>query len=129
MANQRARIEPGDDGDAVPRQERAGLGIRTPVAGDGREFANHQAFDVRPRGFVIALAGSVVADLGIGEDDDLAGVRRVGEDFLIAGEGGVENHFPGPFGRGAKTPALEDRAVFQGENGRVQVELFLPRCG
>ena len=113
----------------MARQKCAGLGIRTPVAGDWRELAHHQAFDIGARGLIIIHAGSVVADLRIGEDDDLAGIRGIGEDFLVAGEGGVENNFPGPFGEGAKTPTLEDRAVLQGENGRVQVVFFLPRCG
>ena len=129
MADQGARIEAGDNGHAVPSQERAGLRIRTPVAGDGGELAHYQAFDVRPRGFVIALAGSVVADLGIGEDDDLAGIGGVGEDFLVAGERGIEDHLSGTLGGRTKTPAFEDGAVFQGENCRVQVRRFLPGSG
>ncbi len=75
MAHQGARVQAGDHGDAVALQEIAGLGIRPPVAGDGGKLAHHQAFDIRPRRFVIFAAGSVVADLGIGEDDDLPGSR------------------------------------------------------
>ena len=96
--------------------------IRAPVAGERRKLAHHQSFDVRPRRFVVGLVGAVVADLRIGENDDLAGIRRIGEDFLIAGDGGIENDFAGPFDGRTKTPALEDRAVFQGENCGVQLD-------
>ena len=58
-----------------------------------REFAHHQAFDVRTRRFVIVRVGAVVADLRIGQDDDLAGIGRIGEDFLVAGDGGIEDDF------------------------------------
>ena len=80
-------------------------------------------------GLVILDAGAVVADLRVGEDDDLAGIRRVGEDFLIAGERGIEDDFAGSFGGRTKTPALEDRSVFQGEDGSFQCRLFLPGSG
>ncbi len=129
VADQRAGIEIVDDRNAGAGQEIVGLGVGAPVAGDGRELAHHQTFDVGAGGFVIVGAGAVVADLRVGEDDDLAGIGRVGENFLIAGEGGIEDHLAGPFGGRTKTPALEDRAVFQGEDCRIQVRLFLPGSG
>ena len=95
--------------------------VGAPVARERRELAHHQAFDVRLGGFVVALIRAVVADLRIGEDDDLAGVGGVGEDFLIAGDGGIEDHFAGAFDGRTKTTALEDRAVFQGEDCWVQL--------
>jgi hypothetical protein len=67
--------------------------------------------------------------LGIGEDNDLPGIGRVGENFLISGEGGIENHLSGPLGGRTKAAALEDASVFQGEDCRVQVRLFLPGSG
>ena len=74
-------------------EECVGFGVGAPVARDGGEFAHREAFDIGVGGFVIAAAGSVIADLGVGEDDDLAGIGRIGENFLIAGERGVEDHF------------------------------------
>jgi len=38
-----------------------------------------EAFDVGAVGFVIAFCGFAVADFGVGEDHDLAGVGRIGE--------------------------------------------------
>ena len=70
-------------------------------------------------------AGSVIADLRIGQDDDLAGVGGEGEDFLIPGESGVEDNFARSLGGRTKTPAFEDAAVFQGEYCCGQFRLFL----
>jgi hypothetical protein len=33
-----------------------------------------------------------IADVRIGQRDDLPGIARVGQDFLIAGHRGVEHH-------------------------------------
>ena len=35
--------------------------------------------------FIVGVVGSVVADLGICENDDLSGIGRIGSDFLVAG--------------------------------------------
>ena len=84
-----------------------------------------EAFGAGAVGFVIAFCGSVVADSGVGEDHDLAGIGRIGENFPIAGEGGVENNLTRPLGGRTKAPALEDASVFQGEDCRVQFRLVL----
>ena len=72
------------------------------------------------RGFVIGTAGAVIADLWVCEDDDLAGIGGIGEDFLIAGDRGIEDNFARAFGGRTKTPALEDGSVFQGQDCRIQ---------
>jgi hypothetical protein len=64
--------------------------------------------------------------LGVGQNDNLAGIGRVGEDFLVSGESGIEDNFPAPLCGRTKTPALEDVPVFQGEDCSVQLRLFLP---
>jgi hypothetical protein len=64
-------------------------------------------------GLFIILVGSGIADVGIGERDDLAAVRRVGEDFLITGHRGIENHFAGRLAIGADCLAPELGAVFE----------------
>ena len=129
MAHQGAGVESADHGYAGAGEKTVGVGVGAPVAGDGRELADDEAFDVRADGFVVVGAGSVIADLGIGEDDDLAGIGGIGEDFLVAGEGGIEDHLAAPLGGRTKTPALEDGSVFQGEDCRVQFRLFLPGRG
>ena len=42
---------------------------------------------------------AVVADVRVGEGDDLAGVGRVGDDLLVAGQHGVEHDLAGRDGR------------------------------
>jgi hypothetical protein len=49
-----------------------------------------------------------------GHGDDLAEVRRVGDDLLITGHGGVENAFAGDGGGGAKRTAAKHAAIFKG---------------
>jgi hypothetical protein len=50
----------------------------------------------------------------------LTGIGRVSEDLLIAGESGIENDFAGALYGRTKTLALEDGAVFQGEDCGVR---------
>jgi hypothetical protein len=68
------------------------------------------------RGFVVFRVGAVVADLGISQDDNLAGVRWVGEDFLVAGERGIKNYFPVTFAFRTVASAAEDPSIFQRKN-------------
>ena len=117
--------ELADDGHAGAGEEGVGRGIAAPIAGDGGKLADHEAFNVRTVGLVVGGAGSVIADLRIGQDHDLAGVGGVGEDFLISREGGVEDNFARSLGGRTKTPAFEDAAVFQGEYCCGQFRLFL----
>jgi hypothetical protein len=58
--------------------------------------------------------------LGVSEDYDLSGVGGVSENLLVAGDGGIENDFAGPFRKRTKCPAFEDCTVFQGEDGWIQ---------
>src|SRR5690349_18721908 len=91
-----------------------------PVAGDGRDFTDYQAFNEGFDGFVVGRVGAIVADLRIGEDNDLAAVGWIGENFLVPGDGGIENHLTAAFDRRTKTDSLEDRTVLQGENCLLQ---------
>ena len=105
-------------------EELVRLAIGAPVAGHGRELAHDQTFDIGLDRFVILGAGAVVADLGVGEDDDLAGIGRIGEDFLVAGDGCVEDNFTGALGGRTKTPAFEDGAILQGQDCGFQYDVL-----
>ena len=68
-------------------------------------------------GFVVAGVDAVVADVAGGEDHDLAGVARVGQDFLIPGHAGVEDNLaPGGQGRAEQLPG-QDESVLQCDKG------------
>jgi hypothetical protein len=51
----------------------------------------------------------------ISKADNLAGVARIGEYFLVTGEAGIENDFAAAARDGAAGPAVKEAAVFQRE--------------
>ena len=104
-----------------------------PVARAARDVAHDQAGGPAPASASSSWRGAAgVADVRIGQRDELARVGRVGEDFLVAGHRGVEHHLAdGQAGR-ADGNALEDGAVFEGEDcglghGRRLGEVDPPR--
>ena len=94
---QRARVDAGNADDAArlqPGVEMFGGAVVGRVGDVGLEHAAAHARRGRQVGrFDVFVIGADIADVREGEGDDLAGIGRVGEDFLIAGHGGVEAHF------------------------------------
>jgi hypothetical protein len=84
-----------------------------------RELAHHQRFDVRLGRFLVVEVGADIADMGIGQADDLAGIARVGENFLITGEAGVENDFAAAARDGAGRAAVKDAPVLERQDCRT----------
>jgi len=78
-----------------------------------REFPHDKRFDVRPRGFLIFEVGANIADVRIGQTNNLPGVAGVGENFLITGEAGVENDFAAAARDRACRASVKDAPVFQ----------------
>src|SRR5207302_10593595 len=72
---------------------------------------------IRPGSLVVFRIGAVIPDFRIGQDNDLAGVRRVGENFLVAGDGSIENNFAVALCFCSVTFAAEDSAIFQRKDG------------
>ena len=101
--------------DAVAGQVFVQLAFGAEVAHPAARLANDEAGQVRLAAFHVFGVDPVIADLGIGHGDDLAAVARVGEDFLVAGHGGIEADFAVDFADGAEGLSGEDRAVFQGK--------------
>lgn len=61
--------------------------------------------------------GADVPDFGESEGDDLARIRRIGQDLLVSGHGGVEAYFSEGLAEGAEARHPEDRAVLQDQQG------------
>jgi len=59
-----------------------------------RKIPNHQACRENASRFLVLLVDSRVTDMGIGQGNDLAAIRRIGEDFLVTGHRGIKYHFP-----------------------------------
>ena len=112
-ARQPARVDVGD-GDDAPGLEvlRQGL-LGAPVAHGEREIAYHQASGPDAIGFIVFRVHPGIADVWIGQGHDLLGIRRIGENFLIAGHGGVEHHFTHGFTRGANGDTPKEASIFQ----------------
>ena len=107
-----------------------------PVGGQARKFAHDQRFDERPLGFLIVEIRADVADVGIGEADNLAGIAGIAENFLIAGETGIKNDFAAAPRAGACSAPVKESSVLERENGRpyrvfppaVPPETFMARA-
>ena len=82
-----------------------------------RKFPHNQRFNVRASGFFIVKICADVADVRIGEANNLAGIARVRENFLITGEAGIENDFAAAARDGASRAAVKYAPVFQSESG------------
>src|SRR5208282_4466713 len=116
MAHERARVHVPDDRDVPALQILLRGFAGAPVGRNGGELADDEGLDVGVRGLFIEAVGADVADVGIGEADDLAGVTRIGEDFLVAGERSIENDFAAAARAGAGKAALKYAPVFERQN-------------
>ena len=121
---QSPRIDPGDPRNSGAPQERVERLVGSPVARPARQLAHHDAPAERTPALVVVGADPVVADVGVGEGDDLAGVGRVGDDLLVARQHRVEHDLAGGDPARRLRPdrlALERRAVGEDERRRVFV--------
>ena len=66
-------------------------------------------------GFFVSSIGADISDMRISKSDNLAGVGRISEDFLITGQRGVENDFPNGRTRCPNGPTVELGSVFQNQ--------------
>jgi hypothetical protein len=89
---------------------------RAPVRCQGRKFADNQPFDVGFPRFLIVAIGADVADVGIREANNLTGVARIGENFLVAREAGIKNDFAAAARASARRAAVKDSSVLERES-------------
>ena len=117
VANESAGIDIPDDRDFVAIQIELGGFGGAPVRGDLRELAHNERFDVGTRRFFVVQIRADIADVRIGEADDLTGVAGIGENFLITGEAGIENDFTAAARNRASSASIKDAPVFECESG------------
>ena len=119
VAGERPGVDAGDGRDAVVAQQRRELaGV---LEDGGRRVGDDQGPEPRPERLVVGGEPAVVADERIGHDDDLAGVRRVGADLLVAGLARVDDEVAAGRHRGPERDAREDRPVLQRQQRRPEV--------
>ncbi len=95
VAGEAAGVDAADPGHAVTHQQVVEAPLRAPVAVVRREVAHHDTCAERTVALGVVVVDAVVADVRVGEGDDLPGVRGIGHDLLVAGECGVEHQFAG----------------------------------
>src|SRR5690606_30957251 len=128
QAGELAGVDAGDGDHAAGGQPILQRRLAAPVAGTSRHVAHDQAGRPDLGGLVVLPGAAGVADMGIGQGDQLARIGRIGHDLLVAGHGGVEHHFAHGQATGAYGFALEHGAVFEDEDCgmghvvRLQVE-------
>ena len=117
QAREPARIDVGD-GDGVLAAQVLRQRLRGAEVGrEQRQVADDQSGGVDLAGFDVFFVDAVVADVRIRERHDLLAVARVGEDFLVAGDGRVEHDFAGAGAGGSDRIANKDRAVCKRQDG------------
>ncbi len=120
-AGQLARIDPADGNDSVLLQVVRQCLLQTPAGGPRWQVTDDQTGGVvRPRLEVFRIAADI-ADMRIGQRDDLAAIRGIGKDFLITRHRRIEDDFAAGAARSTDRQTPEDRAVSQGENRRRQI--------
>src|SRR5690606_239967 len=82
VAGQPAGVHAGDAGHAVAAQVGGGVLGGPPVRPASGEVADDDAPGERSGALVVLVVGAVVADVGVGERDDLPGVAGVGQHLL-----------------------------------------------
>jgi hypothetical protein len=89
---------------------------RPPIGCEYGEFANDQGLDIGPGRFFVVEVGADVADMRIGEADNLARIARIGEDFLVTSKAGIENDFAATTGTSARRTAVKYSSVLERES-------------
>ena len=95
VAGQPPRVDPGDGGHTVASQEAVEAAAGPPVAVAAGEVAHDHAPAMGTGRLRVGAVDAVVADVGIGEGDDLARIRRVRDHLLVPAHHRVEDHLPG----------------------------------
>ena len=85
-----------------------------------RQIPDHQPRRVYLRGLLVLTVHAGVADMRIGKGNDLAAVGRIGQDFLVPGDRGVEHHLPRGHAVGADRSPPENRSVGERKHGGRQ---------
>ena len=77
-----------------------------------------------PIGFLVLAIHARIAQFRVGEGDELARVARVGDDLLVAGHAGVENHFTDGATPGPKGLTAQHQAIGEHQQGRIRAALL-----
>jgi hypothetical protein len=117
MTNQRSRVHIPNYGNFVSLQICLRGFFRAPVRRQAGKFAHNKRFNIRTRRFFVVRIRANISDVRVGKADNLSGITRVGEDFLISGEARIENGFPAAAGFCTRGASYKNSPVFQRKRG------------
>ncbi len=104
-------VDAGDADDVVGREVGAEIGGRAEIGNHARQIADDEPRRERLPRLDVFRVDADVADVRIGERDDLSRIRGIGEDLLISGHRRVEHDLTCRMSDGADRHAAKDRAV------------------
>ena len=113
VSSEATGVDTTDSGHSVVPQKRVEVAVAAPIAVATGQCAHDHPAAERAPGLVVGRGNAVVADVGVGERDDLARVRGIGDDLLITGHGGIKTYFAHRVAGGANASSLEHGAVGQ----------------
>ncbi len=88
-----------------------------PVTGKKGKITNNKTGSTYLGGLSVLWRDTSVTDMGIGQSNNLPGIRRIGEDFLISGHRGIENDFSTCFTITTNGDTVENAAVLKSKYG------------
>src|SRR5690606_8647697 len=91
--------------------------LGTPVGDHERQVADDQTGGVDLRRFLVLFVDAGVTDVRVRQGDDVPTVGGIGEDFLIAGDRGVEHHLADRHAFRTNGLPPEHRPVCESEDG------------
>ena len=117
VENQCARVDVPDNGNFVAIQIELSRFGSAPIGGNLRKFPDDERLNVRAPRFLVVEIGADIADVRIGQANDLPGVAGICENFLVTGEAGIENDFAAAARDGAGSAAIKYAPVFERDCG------------
>ena len=117
QARELACVDAGNGHATSSLQVFAQAGVAAEVAGQQRQIAHDQAGGEHLGRLHVFAIGAVAADVGVSQGDQLLAVAGVGQDFLVAGDRGVEHHFADRLAGSTNGLTDEDRAIGKGQDG------------
>src|SRR5579863_286199 len=123
VASQLASVDIRNTDDATSRKVAVERSLRSPVGWHRAFVSDHEPGDpgLAVHGLRVLRVHADVADLRRRHRHDLAVVRGVGQDFLVAGQRRREDGLPRGYSPCAEGPSFEDGAVRQHEPRSVRV--------
>ena len=109
-------IDVGDAGHSRVAKIRRQIEHLAPARRDARQIADYQSGGEDALRLDVFGIDAGVADVRTRQCDDLPGVGRIGEDFLVTGHRGVEHHLTGTRGFRTNGPAAEHSPVSERED-------------